>query len=79
MSETESGCDCIKLMNEALEQHNAKLDVPPIVDMKTGKLSGDFRVTVNCFKIDSKKRGRLPTLLAHFCPFCGARYPEAPP
>jgi len=31
-------------------------------------------VVVETAKIDTKKRGRPPVMLASFCPFCGEKY-----
>lgn len=67
-------CQCITQMNEALEPHNARLDVPMLVDMKDGRTTLEVRVQVPCYKIDPKKRKPLPALLAQYCPFCGDRY-----
>jgi len=59
-------CDCIQKTNEMLREHNARL------------VSTMFRnpdvVIVTTEKIDSKKRGKPPIMLASNCPFCGENY-----
>ena len=70
-------CDCIRGMNEALASFNAVLDIPTRIDLKTGRCVEPL-VPVPVCKLDPKKRGRLATLLATFCPFCGQRYESLP-
>jgi hypothetical protein len=67
-------CECRSRVNSELAGHNAQLAygfgftksgfglVPPMIALE---------------KTDPKKRGKLPTLLATHCPFCGERYEAA--
>lgn len=70
-------CDCIDKCNEALTVHGAELDIPAIVDLRTGLPILPHRTQLLLRKADSKKRGRLPWLAAMFCPFCGQKYADA--
>lgn len=64
-------CDCISTVNEQLREQNAML-----VFTLFGKPN---RVVIATDKVDSKKRGRAPSMLASFCPFCGEAYsPDTP-
>lgn len=67
-------CDCIDRMNEGLAEHNACLDIPLMMNFKTGETYPSDRVMICCYKIDTKKRGRIPHLFANYCPFCGQAY-----
>lgn len=67
-------CDCITLMNEALEPHEAKLDLQALFDMRQGRRTIDVRPQILCYRIDPKKRKALPAIMAEYCPFCGDRY-----
>lgn len=62
-------CTCIKDLNEKLAEHNAVL-VTTILGMPSVAVIGTV-------KLDSKKRGKPPVMLASFCPFCGAAYEDA--
>ena len=44
------------------------------MNLKTGKQIKPERVQVCIYKLDKKKRGRLPYLPARYCPFCGEHY-----
>jgi hypothetical protein len=69
-------CDCQEAVNKRLAFSNAKIafglmwtaDANPRVDV--------MPPTIVLEKIDKSKRGKLPTLMASCCPFCGERYPE---
>lgn len=69
-------CDCIELINEALVKVNAKLDVPFQINMQTGKERDVVRIPLPLYKLNPKKRDRLPVLFARFCPLCGVEYPN---
>lgn len=67
-------CDCIDEINSGLAEHNGKLDVPYIINLKTGKPVLPHRVQIQTYKLETKKRGQVPALCAEYCPFCGDRY-----
>lgn len=61
-------CNCINLVNEVLKEKNACL-------VSTISFSANpSRVGLMIEKYDPKKRGRLPTVAANYCPFCGEKY-----
>lgn len=68
---TETDCNCIHTMNEALEPLNVELGV--VFD-----LSGRSETTVGieAHYIEKPKRGapKYPRVVATHCPFCGRRY-----
>jgi hypothetical protein len=68
-------CKCIKKCNEALERDgsNMRIDVPLMFDLHTGKTKPPRCAIVTC-KNDPRKRERLKTLLATYCPICGKKY-----
>jgi hypothetical protein len=59
-------CDCIKQINEQIgAEHNAIL---------VTTLFGTMKAVIDTEKLDSKKRGKPPVMLATYCPFCGTKY-----
>jgi len=40
-------------------------------------LFGEPKCVIHTMKVDDKKRGKPPSMLASFCPFCGERYGAA--
>lgn len=63
-------CDCIAKTNDLLRPHNAELSL---------NLIDPTYVVVATEKIDVKKRGRIPVMIASYYPFCGERYPGLQP
>jgi hypothetical protein len=61
-------CDCVDRLNGKLAEKNAAI---------VTNLFGPARTCVTLYKVDEKKRGRLPVLVASHCPFCGVEYPES--
>lgn len=62
-------CDCIDDINTRIgESHNAIL---------VTTLFGTPKAVIGTVKLDGKKRGKTPHMLATFCPFCGERYMAA--
>ncbi len=57
-----SGCDCVAKFNERLKEHNCAL---------VTTLFGTPKPVIETYKLDSKRRGKAPAVLASFCPFCG--------
>ena len=70
-------CKCIEQFNDELEKmgENTRIDVPLLINFKTGKATAD-KCKIATIKIDSKKRKRMVTLMAAFCPMCGKEYTE---
>jgi len=71
-------CDCREAVNERLAFSNARIAFGftfSASDSGAGRMDlSPPMITLE--KIDSKKRGHVPTLLATCCPFCGERYKE---
>ena len=68
-----AGCDCIKLTNEALKAHNAKLDVTWELDRETGAVAE--KIAIGTSLIEKKRGARPMQMIANYCAVCGARYP----
>lgn len=64
-------CDCKAAVNERLAFSNARIAFGLSFDENKMSLSPPMIVLE---KIDQKKRGKPPILLATCCPFCGERY-----
>lgn len=64
-------CDCQKTVDEQLASSNARIAFGLLFGNATIDRSPAMIVLE---KIDEKKRGKFPTLLATCCPFCGERY-----
>lgn len=62
-------CDCMKLIDERLGQHNSRLSVTIMVE--AGQMVG--RPTIQTEKINPRNRERMGAI-ATFCPFCGVLY-----
>lgn len=69
----EAGCDCVTATDKMLVEHNAT------VVTTLGLFGAPRRVSLEVEKLDSKKRGRPPRLIASYCPFCGEKYRSAIP
>ena len=69
-------CDCQEAVNKRLAFSNAKIAFGLMwTDGDTHKVVA-MPPTIVLEKIDKSKRGKLPTLLATCCPFCGERFEE---
>lgn len=68
-------CTCITQANEQLAKDNARIARTMLLnlDSSAATISGAMIVVE---KIDSKKRTKLPTLFASYCPICGKKYPD---
>ncbi len=65
-------CDCVRTTDEALEKRGSNGRI--IVN-----LFGPPRCTIGLYKRNEKLRGaagKLPVLMASYCPFCGEKYAE---
>ena len=67
-------CNCITMMDEQLEEHNTRLEIPIQIAQKSLDMQAVQRVTISTVKINSRRHKGPITLLASFCPFCGAKY-----
>ena len=65
-------CGCIDKVNAALHAQGNAL----VVSLRI--VGGDFeaRAIVSTEAKDGPSRKKFPRLIASFCPFCGAEYPE---
>ncbi len=64
-------CDCIDILNNTLEKHNAVVDARESINMKTGVMSRVLLIPIR--KINSKIRKPMPALFNIFCPICGEK------
>lgn len=64
-------CDCIRMVNEKLEQYNTRVDRTLAVVDGTFKVMG---AVIRSSKIDEGKSGKPMQITASFCPFCGEKY-----
>lgn len=67
------GCDCIKQCNAQLETRGVKIRQDMMLNFATGEGSMSNPV-VDVVKLNGKG-GKVPTLYASYCPFCGKKYP----
>jgi hypothetical protein len=67
-------CDCLVKMNAALEKKgsNTRLVSSMTINFSTGKATCYPVLAVE--KADSKKRGKLETIIPSYCPMCGKKY-----
>jgi spore coat polysaccharide biosynthesis protein SpsF (cytidylyltransferase family) len=70
-------CNCIADMQKALEESgkNTMLDIPIVIDRKTGAMKADKVMIATC-KRDNNKREKPIKLFPSHCPFCGELYPR---
>lgn len=61
------GCKCKDEVNAHLAQHNGRLQ---------NNLLDDTTIFIETAKLDEKKRGKPPAMIATFCPFCGEKLPN---
>ena len=61
-------CDCNDKVNALLAEQNARL----VTTLGFG--GTPCRPIIQTEKLDPKKRGRSPAMLATVCPFCGEKY-----
>lgn len=66
-------CTCIADVNKDLAEHNGQI---------VCTMFGTSKAIVSTYKLDEKRRGKPPIMVASYCPFCGERYaldgPEKP-
>jgi hypothetical protein len=63
-------CECIRLVNESIAEHNSKLCLALYLSSKPP------RVLISTERLDTSKRGKSISLTSSFCPFCGKNYDE---
>lgn len=63
-------CDCIKKMNEHLQQYNGRLATGIQVTQDMGLKQRYLMATE---KIDRTKRKPVPSVMCSHCPFCGEK------
>ena len=72
-------CDCITKVNQLLEKHNTKLDIPITfsfnADKTVGPLQAD-RISIATVKINTRKSGYAKKVIPAYCPFCGEEYKD---
>lgn len=65
-------CECIKAVNAALVEHNARLQTLIIFGGEP------LRPAIPTEKIENRRDGKRPPMLkAKYCPFCGEEYAGA--
>lgn len=60
-------CDCAQMVNDKLADQNAKLAMMVLPSEKP---------LLQTEKVDPQKRGKVPTVIPAFCPFCGEKYDD---
>ena len=70
-------CGCQEAVNKRLAFSNAKIAFGLMWTSGDNPAINVMPPTIMLEKVDKSKRGRLPTLLATCCPFCGERYKDA--
>ncbi len=66
-------CNCVEEVNQRIKDKNVRIGVG-LTLIENKRLS--VVVLVAAEKIDKKKRGRVPSLIATYCPFCGKKWEE---
>lgn len=66
-------CGCRKDVNEKLASSNAKIGMGLLFGFESATMR-EAPPMIVLEKVDDKKRGKIPHLVATFCPFCGVRY-----
>ncbi|MNI17824.1 hypothetical protein D3C73_712120 [compost metagenome] len=69
--EMKGACDCIDKVNALLAEQNAEIVAT------LGLFGARRRPAIETAKVESRKRGKSPRLIASFCPFCGEKYEAA--
>lgn len=64
-------CECRTAIDTELAASNAKIGIALLIGDGSLDLAPPLIVLE---KVDEKKRGRLPNLVATYCPFCGVKY-----
>lgn len=64
-------CDCLTIINEELSQYNTQ--VSPALSLREDGLHL-VGVYIETHKLNESKRGKPKSLIAAYCPFCGAKY-----
>ncbi len=60
-------CECISRINADLKERGINAAI-------ITNIFGTPHATISLYKVDDKKRGKLPILMASKCPFCGEKY-----
>jgi hypothetical protein len=71
-------CRCREKTNEKLAEYNAQIAVGFTASFEDGPVRkmGLAPPMIETEKLDKKKRGRPPILMASYCPFCGTKYDD---
>lgn len=64
-------CECRETIDKELAASNAKIGMAILVGNSSLDLAPPLIVLE---KVNTKQRGRLPNLVATYCPFCGVKY-----
>ena len=65
-------CKCVETVNDKLRDIGFSLRRHMQINFTT-KMAGLSPPCVEVFRHDTKKRGKIPTVLCAFCPFCGKK------
>ncbi len=66
-------CECVKQVNEALDDSGVELETSLAMNFKTGKGSVEGPFLSVRWKDKPIRGKRLPTLVCNFCPVCGKK------
>ena len=67
-------CDCIAKVDAVLAEGGHNTRVERLI--RLFPTMGESHALVRACKADPAKRGKLVTIEAFYCPFCGVRYPK---
>lgn len=66
-------CNCIAAVDKLLAKENGRIAITmQLVDLKRTR----NRISIVTQKLNPRKRGNLPPVLATFCPWCGKQFYE---
>jgi hypothetical protein len=70
-------CQCRERIDKRLAERNARIASGFTIDLTKPAASMSFAPPlIHLEKVDRKKRGTLPMLVASYCPFCGEKIPD---
>lgn len=68
-------CDCVAKFQETLDEQGLDQEIVSVFRRMRGEFRA-FAAVGTQRKMGSKKRGKMPTLICSYCPFCGVEYPD---
>jgi hypothetical protein len=65
-------CNCNERVNEKLKEKNARLAFSFCLSSDLSE--ADAMLMIQTEKVNKAYRGKIPTVIPTFCPFCGVKY-----